>query len=98
VFLPILGKNLYARLKLRRAFEISYALGEPVFRFANRFSPLGQNAHEVQVRSTLLRRVALPIISVFFFSVHFSFFVAIKKKSEQRKIHLSINSYNINYV
>jgi len=51
---------------------------------AKRFLPLGKNNILPRKRSYAAK--GSIIISVFFFSVHFSFCVAIKKKSEQREI------------
>jgi len=67
----------------------------PLFRWLIDFCPLGQKRMGVIVgvaTPTYITGGAMPIgsalVNVFFFSVHFSFCVVIKKKSEQRKINI----------
>ena len=63
---------------------------------AKRFLPIGKNTYYCV--SSLIPPAAVLYLSVFFFSVHFSFCVAIKKKSEHNKNILARYSDNIFYV
>ena len=77
----VLSHNIYCSLRKGRI-----ANAQRSFSCAERFLPTGKNTY-YRV-SGLIPPKAVLFHSVFFFSVHFSFCVAIKKKSEQSFIHI----------
>ena len=68
-----------------------------VLRRAKKFLSVRTKTH-ITALAVLCRRKAVLYLSVFFFSVHFSFCVAIKKKNEHIKNILARYSHNIFYV